>query len=286
MLSWNVHGLRRGEKRRRIKSLIKEKEVDMVLLQETKLAAILLDMVRSLWYRDQVEFMEVDASSLAGGILCIWDPSVFSLSACCSNKSFILLSSSLSRNFECVIINIYAPNDVSCRATFWDSLCNLKSEFPKPWCLGGDFNKIKNVEEHKACSRRDRGMQDFNNFISKLEVSDLPMLGRQFTWSNSQDEARWSRLDRFMFNPEWLFINAWLLHPLFLPLVKKTWLEAEAHGWVGFVLWKKLKILKEVIRKWNVEVYGNLTLNIKKAEEELHVLDLAVETRILDDFEI
>lgn len=47
-----------------------------------------------------------------------------------------------------------------------------------------------------------------------------------------------------------------------------------------------MKILKEVIRKWNVEVYGNLTLNIKKAEEELHVLDLAAETRILDELEI
>lgn len=123
--------------------------------------------------------------------------------------------------------------------------------------MGGDFNEIKNVEERKGCSRKDRGMRDFNNFMSKLEVSDLPMLGRQFTWSNSQDGARWSRLDRFMFNPEWLvkfkfklsglprvisdhcpvllledeidwgprpfkFINAWILHPLFLPLVKKT----------------------------------------------------------------
>lgn len=204
MLSWNVRGLRRVEKRRRIKSLIKEKEVDMVLLQETKLAAVSLDMVRSLWYRDQVEFLEVVASGSAAGLLCIWDPAVFSLSACYSEKRFILLSGSLSHNFECVILNIYAPNDVSSRATFWDSLCNLKSEFPKPWCLDGDFNEIKNVEERKGCSRRDRGMRDFYNFMSKLEVSDLPMLGWQFTWSNSQDEARWSRLDRFMFNPKWL----------------------------------------------------------------------------------
>lgn len=255
------------------------------------------------------------------GAYCVYGTLLFSLYLFAAVTKVLYYYQVHSHNFECVILNVYAPHDVSCRATFWHSICNLKSELPKPWCLGGDFNEIKNVDKRKGCSRKDREMRDFDNFMSKLEVSDLPMLDRQFTWSNSQDGARWSRLDRFMFNPEWLvkfkfklwglprvisdhcpllllddevdwgprpfkFINAWTLHPLFLPFVKKIWVEVEAHGWAGFVLWKKLKTLKEVIRKWNVEVYGNLTLNIKKDEKELHVLDLAAETRILDDSEV
>lgn len=38
--------------------------------------------------------------------------------------------------------------------------------------------------------------------IDQLELADLPMFGRKFTWGNSQEEERWSRLDRFLINPE------------------------------------------------------------------------------------
>lgn len=52
---------------------------------------------------------------------------------------------------------------------------------------GGDFNEIKSIDEKKGCVRRDRGMADFCNFISSLELIDLPMFGRKFAWCNSME---------------------------------------------------------------------------------------------------
>lgn len=137
-----------------------------------------------------MEFMSVDSEGTAGGLLCIWYPEVFQLGACCSSRRFILLSSTIFNSFECVLLNIYAPNDVGGKGKLWDSLLKLKQGFPKPWCLCGDFNEIRHIGEKKGCSRRERGMTELNEFIENSEVQDLPLLGRKFTWCNSREAGK------------------------------------------------------------------------------------------------
>ncbi|XP_028109972.1 uncharacterized protein LOC114308561 [Camellia sinensis] len=284
ILSWNVRGLGNAGKRSRIKDLLRMKRVDMVLLQETKRSSIDDNVIRSLWPSDLVEFMVVDAIGTAGGILCIWNPEVFSLKGCCCYTSFILLEGIVHSNLNCVVGNIYAPNDEENRRKLWTTLVQLKSVFPDPWCLGGDFNEVKTVSERKGCIRRDRGMGDFGNFISSLELVDIPMLGRRYTWGNSQS---WSRIDRFIVNPEWLewykykvwglprllsdhspillmedgrdwgpkpfkFINAWVLHHNFLEEVRRVWTSTLVQGWAGYVIMEKLRALKAALKRWNL----------------------------------
>ena len=125
--------------------------------------------------------MNVDAEGFAGGLLCIWDPAIFELSECCCSRNFILLSGKLLNSFNCTIVNIHAPTDIMKRRKFWESSLRLKALFPKPWCIGGDFNEIRNLGERVGVSLRDRGMSDFNKFIDKCEVVDLPLLGRKYT---------------------------------------------------------------------------------------------------------
>ncbi|XP_028062050.1 uncharacterized protein LOC114265429 [Camellia sinensis] len=201
ILSWNVRGLGRVDKRRRVKEFLRLKNVDMVLLQETKRSNIDDSVVRSPWPSDSVEYMEVDAEGSAGGIQCIWNPMTFSLQKCCCSRNFILLAGIMHSCINCVIGNIYAPNEDLNRRRLWGILSNLKTIFSDLWCLGGDFNEVKNICERKGYIRRDRGMEEFGTFISNLELVDIPMLGRQYTWGNSQS---WSRIDRFLVNPEWL----------------------------------------------------------------------------------
>ncbi|XP_028107655.1 uncharacterized protein LOC114306583 [Camellia sinensis] len=181
MLSWNIRGVEKPEKKRQIKKLLFDRKINMVLLQETKLSSISEVEVRRLWHRDRFEYMSVEAEGRAGGLLCIWNPEVFYLSECCRNKKFILLSGTFHKSFECAILNIYAPNDVVKRGNLWEILLNLKSNFSKPWCLSGDFNEIRNVAERVEYLRRDRGMKDFNEFIDRCEVTEIQMLGKKYT---------------------------------------------------------------------------------------------------------
>lgn len=83
----------------------------------------------------------------------------------------------LTSSFQCVIVNVYGPNSNSERKLLWGKLINLRTHFSGPWCLGGDFNEVRNSGERQGCSRRDNGMNNFNKFIEDMELMDLPMLG-------------------------------------------------------------------------------------------------------------
>ncbi|KAL7252048.1 hypothetical protein ACSBR1_013825 [Camellia fascicularis] len=292
LLSWNIRGLGREIKRRKIRKVLKDEKVDMVFFQETKRDVISFDMVRSVWPFDRFEFLDVGAIGFAGGLLCVWNPAVFSLHNSCCSRNFIVLAGKINSEFEGVLVNLYAPNNVVKRRDLWDLVIRIRPLFPKPWCIGGDFNEIRCMSERIGCSRRNVGMQDFNEFIDKLEGVKLSMLGRRFTWSNSSDNGKWSCIDRFILDSDWLavfnfkcwglprsvsdhcpiimkedsrdwgpkpfrFMNCWVLHSGFLPMVEKVWIEAEKH-----------------LKEWNVSVFGILTSQLKLVEEEFIQLDL------------
>lgn len=95
-------------------------------------------------------------------------------------------------------MNIYAPNEVVNRRELWEELLGAKTNSTDPWCIGGDFNKIMVVNERVDCRRVDGGMNDFLKFCNNMEMIDIPMLGRKYTWTNYQNYAIHSRLDRLL----------------------------------------------------------------------------------------
>ncbi|XP_028062229.1 uncharacterized protein LOC114265607 [Camellia sinensis] len=192
------------EKKEKIKSLVREKCVDVLFLQETNRSSMDDHFVKTIWPYKELEFMLVDSKGSAGGLLCIWRPQVFELKGCCSSKNFIILSGISSNCFQCTLVNIYALNEVLRRRQLWDSLVSICQHFPNPWCMGGDFNEIRYMGERKGCSSRERGMKDFNEFVEKLELTDMPLLGRQYTWCNALDRNMWSRIDRFLLDLKWM----------------------------------------------------------------------------------
>lgn len=94
--------------------------------------------------------------------------------------------------------NIYGPNEVVARRTLWAELLAIKTNSTVPWSLGGDFNEIKDIMERVGNQRMERGMRDFLEFINNMELADIPMTGRKFTWTSYQDYAIHCRLDRFL----------------------------------------------------------------------------------------
>lgn len=71
-----------------------------------------------------------------------------------------------------------------------------------------------------------------------------------------------------------------------MSFIKKSWEELTVCGWAGFVTVMKLRHLRLVLKKWNREVFGNVSCSLKKAQEELHELDLVAESRGLGDNEV
>ena len=143
-------------------------------------------------------------------------------------------------------------------------------------------------------------MQGFSDFISSIGLVNPLLEGGRFTWSNGREREAMSRLDRFLFSPDWedkfpcivqrkrprlmsdhfpitlecgqfqkcrhhfRFENMWLRAEGFLDHVQQWWASYQFNGTPTFILANKLKTLKADLKKWNSESFGNV--GIKKTK--------------------
>ena len=69
--------------------------------------------------------------------------------------------------------------------------------------MGGDFNVVRFPSEQLGSVFFTQAMNQFSDFISEHGLIDLPLEGRNFTWSNSREVVSRSRLDRFLVTANW-----------------------------------------------------------------------------------
>ncbi|KAL6343239.1 hypothetical protein AAG906_021150 [Vitis piasezkii] len=136
ILSWNVRWANNRDKRKIIKSVIKSQRVDVVCLQETKIK----EMTTGL--------SVVNLMGAAGDIMVFWDNRVFELvdleegeySMLCHFKNCV-------DGVVWVFNGVYGPVNNRDREDFWEKLGSIRGLWSDPWCVGGDFNMIRFLEE-------------------------------------------------------------------------------------------------------------------------------------------
>jgi hypothetical protein len=251
-----------------------------------------------------------EAEGLSGGMLIIWNSDSFKLLSKFSGVGYLGIQVE-KENTVMYLVNIYSPCSVACKKKLWDDLLTRKRQSGRgEWCVGGDFNAVLHNSERKGRSANSREGERtlFNRFVEEMEVIDVPVLGKKFSWY-SADGKSMSRIDRFLLSegfitsqgisgqwigdrdisdhcPIWLIasitnwgpkpfrvINGWLDHPEFLPFVEKSWKSFDVRGKKAYVLKEKFRLLKESLRKWNKEVFGILDLNIENTVKELNDIE-------------
>ena len=151
-------------------------------------------------------------------------------------------------------------------------------------------------------------MREFKAFMEDLDLIDLPVLGKKFTYF-ANDGVTMSRIDRFLvsegfisrwnLSSQWVgyrdisdhcmlwlissranwgpkpfrFNNCWLEHGDFVNLVSECWATTIIIGKKHFVLKEKLKKVKEMLKKWNKEVFGYRDLRIENIVKDLNEVE-------------
>ena len=72
------------------------------------------------------------------------------------------------------------------------------------WIVMGDFNFIRSPEDRNRPSGDVNQMLPFDEAISNLGLIELPLKGRQFSWSNMQDSPLLEKLDWFFTSAAWM----------------------------------------------------------------------------------
>lgn len=205
---------------------------------------------------------------------------------------------------------VYAKSTRSERQELWDDLMVLSTGAQScPWAVGGDFNSILSLDEYAGASTPDlSSISDFNGFLSQSDFQEISTTGGLFTWTGVRRTGRvWKKLDRLLFNSEWLqhfpggsvevlsratsdhapllyrvqfpqasvprsfkFQSMWTGRKDFLDVVKDSW-EAPVDGFGMLRFSLKLRRLKQVLRVWNRDKFGNVLLKAKEAEMDLKV---------------
>ena len=240
-------------------------------IQETKKENFNKLICQSLWGDSTASWDSVPSVHTSGGLLCMWNNSVFEVDRRVKGRNFLMLDGRWAKdNQRLYIVNVYAPCDLAGKRVMWEELRQLKVSNPDGlWCFLGDFNSIRCQEEGIGSSQRNADTYDisaFNDWISDIELQEIKCFGSRFTWFRPNGSVK-SRLDRCLVSEQWLahwpdssqhviqrdfsyhcpiilkteivdwgpkpfrVVDWWLKHKGYQRMVKEAWSRDQQGGW-------------------------------------------------------
>jgi len=91
---------------------------------------------------------------------------------------------------------VYEPQDDGDKLLFLEELSAIRDACAGPWAVIGDFNLILHEEDKSNGTINRRNLNRFRQTVSELELVDIHMHGRCYTWSNERRSPTLVRLDR------------------------------------------------------------------------------------------
>lgn len=98
------------------------------------------------------------------------------------------------------LTSVYGPTHQSEKEDFLEELREAHALVSGPWMINGDFNMIIWAEDKNNSRIHRRQMGQFRCLLNDLELKELHLHGRLFTWSNE-------RLHRTLEHIDWVFVS-------------------------------------------------------------------------------
>lgn len=317
ILCWNIRGLNAEKKWNALKSNINETQCDIACIQETKREQIDANFMKNFCPArfDRFEFLPSVGASR--GSLIAWSSTNFSGDTIFQNHyaQSIEFTSKLSAD-QWVLTNIYAPCTAEGRAHFLEWFANIDMPDTVDWLVLGDFNLIRYPENRNKPGGDINNMFAFNEALSNLGLTELPLHGQKYTWTNKQDHPLLQRLDWFFTSPSWAtkylgtvvttlsrdtsdhvscllcikiniprakvfrFENFWMEHRDFKQVMQHAWSLPPKHRDKAKSLMARLKDSRRILREWNKNL-PNLSKTIMNTKQVISLLDFIKEYRDL-----
>ncbi|XP_071715061.1 uncharacterized protein [Rutidosis leptorrhynchoides] len=252
ILSLNIRGFGSGKnfKIGDFRKLLRRENPDIVALQETKCNTVSSNWVNMLWGSNEFDFIQKEKVGLSGGMLLIWNTSVFIAEHSMINEFFIAVKGKWKGiDGDTFIVNVYGPHDDSNKVKLWSSLESLVGSFDAAWVLGGDFNEVRDQSERKNCVFVESRARRFNEFINRTRLVEVPLGGKRFTriYDNGDKEIDFGPKPTKVFD-EWLEAEG------ADEIVRKAWNINVGGRRPNCIFRNKLKEVKIALKEWSYRI--------------------------------
>ncbi|GJV29254.1 RNA-directed DNA polymerase, eukaryota [Tanacetum coccineum] len=168
-----------------IKELNNKHKVNFLSIQETKTDCISDMDIRVLWGNHNFDYTISEAVGNSGGILCVWDPSIFRKEQHITSDNFVALYGSwIPTQTKLLMVSVYAPQSVISKRSLWDYISFLINRWNGDCMLMGDFNEVRCLDDRMGSIFNVQGANEFNSFISNSGLVEIQLEGYSFTWSH------------------------------------------------------------------------------------------------------
>jgi exonuclease III len=303
LVVWNVRGLNRRAQRSVVHELVRSEKVSLLCLQETKLNvvndALILDLIGP-----DFGYIALPAVSGCGGILFAWRRDLWFVSSPSLGLNHVTVKVALTSapSFSWWLTSVYGPQPNAEKVAFLNNLHSLRPPLSGPWMLCGDFNLIYQATDKNNGHLSRRMMGRFRRFLNDLELLELHLHGRPFTWSNERTHPALERIDKVFVSPDWellfpssslqaiysrcsdhsplllsletctrpkrrfTFLAFWPKLAGFLDTVKAVWSAPRPNADPLRLIDHLLRETAEALVKWSAKVVGSIWMQIQVAK--------------------
>ena len=103
------------------------------------------------------------------------------------------MTSTLNNN-SWILTIVYAPCTQAGKRSFLEWFMGIQMPDQIEWIIVGDFNLIRRLEDRNREGGDINEMFLFNKAINTLDLVELPLHDRQYSWTNKQPSPYWKDL--------------------------------------------------------------------------------------------
>lgn len=101
------------------------------------------------------------------------------------------------------ITGVYGPQADAEKLEFLRELNDIRDLHAGPWVVLGDFNLLVNPEDKSNNAINRRMISRFQAQLNRLELKELYLNGRRYTWSNKRENATLEKIDHVFATVSW-----------------------------------------------------------------------------------
>ncbi|GKA81473.1 RNA-directed DNA polymerase, eukaryota, partial [Tanacetum coccineum] len=194
----DLAGLGNKTKMEWVKALTFKYKLNFLAIQETKKSKTSHMEVKFMWGNSNYDFVCSDALGNSGGIICVWEATIFKKDNVTISDNFIAIYGTwLPNRVKILFIVVYAPQQPSSKIMLWDYISGLISCWNGEVIVMGDFNEVRTCNERRGSCFNPYSSRRFDDFIKYSGLVDIRLEGYTYTWSHPS-ASKMSKLDRFL----------------------------------------------------------------------------------------